>query len=77
MSSIIPEVDAGARAIVDAQFQHAAAHAFHIGHVTLLQAGEGNGDFRGGTGVEVLKPLLEGAAAARFRVLPHFDRDSR
>src|SRR5262249_36550219 len=74
--TIVPEVDAVAWAIVDAQFQRAATHAFHVGHIALRQAGEGHRDFPGGTGVEVLKPLLEGAAAVRVRILPHFDHDS-
>jgi hypothetical protein len=77
VSSIFPEADAVAVAIVDPQLQHTTTHTPHIGHVPLLQAGEGSGDPRGSTVVEVLKPLLEGAAAPRFRVLPRFDRDSR
>jgi hypothetical protein len=77
VSSIFLESDAVAVAIVDPQFQHITTHTPHIGHAALLQAGEGSGDFRGSTRVEVLKPLLEGAAAARFRILPRFDRDLR
>jgi hypothetical protein len=50
-------------------------HAFVFLQVGDHVAGEGNGDFRSSTGVEGLKPLLEGAAAVRVCVLPHFDHD--
>ena len=76
MFTIFPELDSVPRAIVDAQSQHAAAKPFHVGDVVLLQSGEGNGDCRGGMDVEILKPLPEGAAAVRVRVLPHFDHHS-
>jgi hypothetical protein len=49
VSTIFLEVDAVALAIVDPQFPHIATHAVHIGHIALLQAGEGNGDFGGST----------------------------
>jgi len=48
--TIFPEVDAVAGSVVDAQLQHTSANAFDVRHVTLLQAGQSNGDFCGGAG---------------------------
>jgi hypothetical protein len=42
----------------------------------LLRVGEGTGDIRGITGVVILNPWLEGAAAVRVRELRHVDHDA-
>jgi hypothetical protein len=74
VSTVFPKVIAVARAIVDPQFQHTATHTVHMKHGALIQAGEGNGHLHGGTGVKILKPLVEGITAVRSHALPHFNQ---
>jgi hypothetical protein len=58
--TITSEINPIARTKIDPIFQHALSHAFYIGEIALLHAGECAGDLGAGRRVQFFGPFGEG-----------------
>ena len=66
--AIPPEIDPIAGTKIDPKFQHSFSHAFDVGEIALLDAGERTNDLGAGRNVVFREPFSEWTLTARGEV---------
>jgi hypothetical protein len=73
--AIPPEINSIARTEIDPKFEHAFAHAFDVGEIALLDAGDRTDDLGAGRNVLFREPFGEWTLTARGDVIADIEHE--
>jgi hypothetical protein len=73
--AIPPEINSIAGTKIDPKFQHAFAHAFDVGEIALLDAGDRTDDLGAGRNVLFREPFGEWTLTARGDVIADIEHE--